>query len=164
MKRWPLLLGAAALATSVSCMARAEADIFPRPVQLTVELPQPAQKLLYVHEVMPVEAGALTLYYPKYIPGDHGPDGPIDTMMGLQISAGGKRIARQRDAVDMFTFHLVVPPGVKQIDIRVQFPESRRITSNLMGITWDHVALYRAAFPRKPTVRQPAREIPDERR
>ena len=160
MKRWPLLLGAAALATSVSCMASAEAGIPARPVQLTVELPQPAQKLLYVHEVMPVEAGALTLYYPKYIPGDHGPDGPIDTMMGLQISAGGKRIAWQRDAVDMFTFHLMVPQGVKQIDIRFQFPESRRITSNLMGVTWDHVALYRAGVPTKAQMFQPSLVIP----
>jgi predicted metalloprotease with PDZ domain len=81
-------------------------------------------------------------------------------MMGLQISAGGKRIAWQRDAVDMFTFHLVVPQGVQQIEIRFQFPESDRITPNLMGLTWDHVALYRAGTPTKTQMFEPTISIP----
>lgn len=141
-------------------MALADVDVSAHPVELTVELPHPAQKVFYVHEVMPVEPGELTLYYPKYIPGDHSPDGPIDTMMGLQISAGGKRIAWQRDAIDMFTFHLVVPSGTDRIDIRFQFPESRRITPNLMGINWNHVALYRAGYPSKVQMFQPTLVIP----
>jgi predicted metalloprotease with PDZ domain len=160
MKRWPLLAGVAALAVSVHCAAQADAKSSTIPVELTVKLPDPGQKILYVHEVMPVEPGELTLYYPKYIPGDHSPDGPIGTMMGLRITAGGKRVAWQRDAVDMFTFHLVVPPGADRLDIRFEFPEEDRITPNLMDLTWDHVALYRAGAPSKAQMFRPAMVIP----
>ena len=160
MKRWPLLLGTLALAASAPCISHADAGAPAKPVELTVSLPDPAQKVLYVHETMPVAPGKLTLYYPKYIPGDHAPDGPIGTMMGLEISASGKRIAWQRDPVDMFTFHLVVPEGVDSIDIRFQFPDTDRITPNLMDLTWDHVALYRAGEPTKSQMFQPTLEMP----
>ena len=127
MKPWSLLLGTLAFAASASCAARADAPA--RPVELTVSLPDPAQKVLYVHETMPVAPGKLTLYYPKYIPGDHAPDGPIGTMMGLEITAGGKRVAWQRDPVDMFTFHLEVPAGADSIDIRFQFPDTDTVAA-----------------------------------
>jgi len=130
------------------------------PVALTVELPNPTQTILYVHEVMPVRAGPLTLYYPKYIPGDHAPDGPIDRMMGLEIKAGDRRIAWQRDAVDMFTFHVAVPAGVAKIDIRFQFPASDRVTPNLMGLEWNDVALYQADSPTKEQLFEPTLVIP----
>jgi len=109
MKRLSLLLGAAVLAASVSCFGQTVAKGPAGPVALTVRLPHPQQTILYVHEVMPVTPGPLTLYYPKWIPGDHAPDGPIGTMMGLEITASGKRIAWLRDEVDMFAFHLTVP-------------------------------------------------------
>lgn len=160
MKRWPSLLGAMALAASAGGAAHATANHAVDPVALTVSLPDPAQKVLYVHETMPVAPGKLTLYYPKYIPGDHAPDGPIGTMMGLEISANGKRIAWQRDPVDMFTFHLDVPAGVHSIAIRFQFPDTERITPNLMDLTWEHVALYRAGQPTRDQMFQPMLEMP----
>lgn len=162
MKRLSLLLGAVVLVASMSCMGQADVKVPAGPVALTVRLPDPAQKLLYVHEVMPVRPGPLTLYYPKWIPGDHSPDGPIGTMMGLEITAGGKRIAWQRDQVDMFTFHLTVPSGVDRIDIRFQFPSTDRISPHLMDLTWDHVALYQAGYPTKLQLYQPTLVIPED--
>src|SRR5690348_14964848 len=160
MKRWPLLLGTLALAASASCIAHADAGVSAKSVELVVSLPNPAQKVLYVHETMPVAPGKLTLYYPKYIPGDHAPDGPIGTMMGLEISANGKRIAWHRDEVDMFTFHLTVPAGTHRIDIRFEFPDEDRATRNLLDLTWDHVALYRAGSPTKDQLYRPTFVIP----
>ncbi|MEO6800740.1 MAG: M61 family peptidase, partial [Rhodanobacter sp.] len=158
MKRLVLLLGA--LVVSLSCAGQTPADLPAGPVAITVRLPNPGQKVLYVHEVMPVRPGPLTLYYPKYIPGDHAPDGPIGAMMGLEITAGGKPVAWQRDEVDMFTFHLTVPAGVEKLDIRFQFPDEERITPNLLDLTWDHVALYQAGYPTKVQQYQPSLVIP----
>lgn len=159
MKRLSLLLGAVALVASVSCMGQTDVKLSVA-VALTVRLPDPGQKILYVHEVMPVKPGPLTLYYPKYIPGDHAPDGPIGTMMGLEVMAGGKRIAWHRDEVDMFTFHLTVPTGINQIDIRFQFPAHDRVTPSLMGLEWNDVALYQAGYPTKVQMYQPTLVIP----
>ena len=156
MKRLSWLVCAFALVASVSCLA-AEA---PGPVALTVSLPDPGQKILYVHEVMPVSPGPLTVYYPKWIPGDHSPDGPIGEIMGLEFSGNGQRIAWQRDELDRFTFHLTVPAGVHQLDIRFQFPSSDRVTANLIDLTWDHVSLYRAGYPTRDQLFQPSLVIP----
>ena len=142
-------------------MAGASAHAPPGPVVLTVRLPRPSQKLFYVHEVIPARPGALTLYYPKWIPGDHAPDGPIEAMMGLEITAGGKRIAWHRDEVDMFAFHLTVPAGVDRIDVHFQFPATDRITPHLTGVEWNDVALYEAGYPTKAQIFQPTLVLPD---
>ena len=159
MKRLSLLLGVVALVASMSCKAQTDVKLSAA-VALTVRLPDPEQKILYVHEGMPVRPGPLTLYYPKYIPGDHAPDGPIGTMMGLEVTAGGKRIAWRRDQIDMFTFHLTVPAGVDRIDIRFQFPADDRVTPSLMGLEWNTVALYQAGYPTKVQMVQPTLVIP----
>jgi hypothetical protein len=67
MKRLSLLLGAGALAASVSCFGQTDVKGPAGPVALTVRLANPKQKILYVHEVMRVRPRPLTLYYPKYI-------------------------------------------------------------------------------------------------
>jgi len=160
MKRWSLFLSALALAASVPCIGQTDVKTLAGSVALTVQLPSPKQQILYVDEEMPVRSGPLTLYYPKYIPGDHAPDGPIGTMMGLEITADGKRIAWRRDEVDMFTFHLTVPPGVDRIDIRFEFPARDRVTPNLTGLEWNDVTLYQAGYPTRVQMYQPALVIP----
>ncbi len=160
MKRLSVLLIALAFLAPVPGLAQTQANAAAGTVDLTVRLAHPEQKLLYVHEVMPVQPGPLTLYYPKYIPGDHSPDGPIGTLMGLEISANGKRIAWHRDEVDMFTFHLTVPPATQRIDIRFEFPAEDRATRNLLDLTWDHVALYRAGSPARDQLYRPTLVIP----
>jgi predicted metalloprotease with PDZ domain len=160
MNRLSLLWGAVALAAASSCLGQAAAKGPAGPVALEVRLPNPGQQILYVHEAMPVRPGPLTLYYPKYIPGDHAPDGPIDAMMGLEIAANGKPVAWLRDEVDMFTFHVVVPSGVDRIDISFQFPARDRVTPNLMGLEWNDVALYQAGYPTSVEMYRPSLVIP----
>ncbi|MBS0381329.1 MAG: M61 family metallopeptidase [Proteobacteria bacterium] len=160
MKRLPWLVCVFALAASGSCLAAENPGPAPGPVALTVSLPDPGQKLLYVDEVMPVAPGPLTLYYPKWIPGDHSPDGPIGDVMGFEFSANGKRLAWQRDELDRFTFHLDIPADAHQLDIRFEFPSSDRVTTNLIDLTWDHVALYRAGIPTKDQMFQPTLVVP----
>jgi predicted metalloprotease with PDZ domain len=160
MNRLSFLVGAVLFIASAPCIGQTDAKTPAGPVALTVQLPNPQQQILYVKEVMPVSPGPLTLCYPKYIPGDHAPDGPIDEMMGLEITADGKPVAWLRDEVDMFTFHLTVPTGVNRIDIRFQFPARDRITPNLLGLEWNEVALYQAGYPTSAEMYQPALVIP----
>ena len=72
---------------------------------------------------MPVKPGPLTLYYPKWIPGEHGPDGPITSLTGLKFEGNGKTIPWQRDLLDVFTFHIDVPAGVSRLDANYDFIE-----------------------------------------
>src|SRR5215469_12682733 len=91
------------------------------PIALTVDAMQSPEKILHVGETIPVHAGPLTLYYPKWIPGNHSPDGPISSLTGLHFTADGKEIPWKRDLLDVFTFHVDVPAGVAKLDAAYDF-------------------------------------------
>jgi len=61
-------------------------------ISLTVDATKTPRKLLHSHEVIPVKPGPLTIYYPKWIPGEHGPNGPIGSVTGLKFEGNGKVI------------------------------------------------------------------------
>src|SRR5208282_3537410 len=118
-------------------------------ISLTVDATKTPQKLLKSHEVIPVKPGPLTLYYPKWIPGEHGPNGPISSVTGLKFEADGKVIPWQRDLLDAFTFHLDIPAGVTELNANFDFiePEGNSATDKLMVLEWNDVVLYPADPP-----------------
>src|SRR5213079_2170873 len=81
-------------------------------VRLRVDATNAQRRLLHVQMTMPAKPGPLTLLYPEWIPGEHGPTGPIVNLVGLKIQGGGKTIPWKRDGVNMYTFHFDVPAGV----------------------------------------------------
>ena len=92
-------------------------------ISLTVDATKTQNKILHAHLVMPVKPGPLTVYYPKWIPGEHGPDGPIASLTRAQVRADGKVIPWQRDLLDVFTFHLDVPDGVSKLEANYDYIE-----------------------------------------
>src|SRR5580693_896304 len=133
-----LLFFASVLVFSASVALAAET------ISLTVDATKTQQKLLRSHEVIPVKPGPLTIYYPKWIPGEHGPNGPISSVTGLKFEAGGKIIPWKRDLLDVFTFHLDIPAGVSQLDASFDFiePDGNSATDKLTVIEWNDVVLY----------------------
>ena len=118
-------------------------------IQLTVDASRTQQKLLRAHLVLPVKPGPLTLYYPKWIPGEHGPDGPITSLTGLKFEGNGKSIPWQRDLLDVFTFHVDVPAGVSRLEANYDFiePDGMSATDQVMVLEWNQVVLYPADPP-----------------
>ncbi|MGH8183741.1 MAG: M61 family metallopeptidase, partial [Rhodanobacteraceae bacterium] len=132
-------------------------------IDLSVAVGQPQQHVFYVTEKIPVTAGPLTLYYPKWIPGDHGPDGPIGNMAGLFFKAGGKTLAWNRDPVDMYTFHLDIPQGVDMLTVNFDMLPSHgndSITPQLLVLEWNQVALYPAGLPTAKITFDPSITLP----
>lgn len=120
-------------------------------ISLRVDATRTRQKTLHAHEVIPVEPGPLTLYYPKWIPGEHGPDGPIADLTGLKFECDGKIIPWQRDLLDVFTFHLNIPTGVNKVEADFDYiePDGFSATDRLMVLEWNDVLLYPAGVPMK---------------
>ena len=118
-------------------------------ISLTVDATKTQNKILHAHLVMPVKSGPLTIYYPKWIPGEHGPDGPIASLSGLKFSADGKVIPWQRDLLDVFTFHLDVPEGVTRLEANYDYiePDGGSATDKLLILEWNEVALYPEGTP-----------------
>ena len=126
---------------------------YPGVIQLDVDASDLNQKIFRIHESIPVTAGKLTLLYPKWLPGTHGPNGPISELAGLKLSAGGKPLEWKRDTVDMFAFHVEVPAGVQSIDAEYQFlspidlSQGRiTVTPEIVGVQWNTVVLYPAGY------------------
>src|SRR6202044_1737855 len=117
-------------------------------ISLTVDASQAPLKIIRSHMVMPVKPGPLTLYYPKWIPGNHSPDGPIASLTGLKFSANGKTIPGQRDLRDVFTFHVDVPSGTDRLDISFDYIEGGASgTDKLFILEWNSNVLYPAGTP-----------------
>lgn len=121
------------------------------PITLTVDTTHSPEKILHVRETIPVHAGPLTLYYPKWIPGNHSPSGPISSLTGLHFTADGKEIPWKRDLLDVFTFHLDVPAGAAKLDAAYDVIENdgASATNNLFVLEWNEVTLYPAGTPSK---------------
>src|SRR5512142_3251595 len=85
------------------------------------------RKIFHAKLTIPASQGTLTLYYPKWIPGEHGPTGPVQDLTGLIFTAGGQRLQWRRDLLDGWTFHVQVPKGVSEITVNLDYasPVSR---------------------------------------
>jgi predicted metalloprotease with PDZ domain len=136
-----------ALVASVSVIAGTH-GISAQNISLTVDATKTQNKILHAHLVMPVKAGPLTLYYPKWIPGEHGPDGPIADLAGLKFEGNGKVIPWKRDLLDTFTFHVDIPEGVSSLEASYDLiePDGASATDKLMVLEWNQVVLYPAGF------------------
>jgi predicted metalloprotease with PDZ domain len=130
-----------------SCIAAAQSA----PITLSVDLTDAPRKILHATEVMPVTAGPLTVVYPKWIPGEHGPTGPIENMAGFFITANGQPVKWERDKVDMFAYHVTVPQGVTQLEMKIDFLASSALSGfsaggstseNLALLSWNTLLVY----------------------
>ena len=88
-----------------------------KPIRIAVDLRDATKYVFHATLEFPVKEGALTLVYPKWIPGDHAPTGPITDLTGLKFRAGGKEIPWMRDDVDMYAFRCAVPAGAETLEV-----------------------------------------------
>jgi Peptidase M61 N-terminal domain len=93
----------------------------PPTVTIAVDATSAPRKIFHASLKIPANAGDLTLYYPKWIPGEHAPDGPVTDLAGLKFSAGGKTLKWRRDLLDGFTIHVEVPAGVAEVSAELDF-------------------------------------------
>lgn len=121
------------------------------PVLLNVDLRDAPKHIFHAKLSLPVQPGPLTLLYPKWIPGEHSPVGPIVDLVGLQLSGNGQDLAWRRDDVDMFAFHLEVPSGVNTLQAAYDYVspaeasgsrEHPSSTQKLAVLNWYTVTLY----------------------
>jgi predicted metalloprotease with PDZ domain len=107
----------------------------------------------HVHLVLPVKPGKLTLLYPKWLPGEHSPDGPVAGISGLKFSSRGQTLAWQRDLDNMYAFHLNIPGGATELDVVFEVDAVQGATDNnalrtstesLSLILWNQLLLYPA--------------------
>ena len=105
------------------------------PVDLEVDLTEVARRVVHTKLTIPAAPGPLTLYYPKWVPGTHGPIGPVSEQAGLRIKAGEETLPWKRDDVDTYAFHVTVPDEVKTIEVSFDLILQPPGTGSWLGTT-----------------------------
>jgi predicted metalloprotease with PDZ domain len=139
------------LAVSASALA-ATSPATPPTITIAVDATTAPRKIFHATLKIPATPGDLTLYYPKWIPGEHAPDGPVIDLAGLKFFAAGKPLKWRRDLLDGFTLHVDVPTGVNEITAELDFlspatfeggfSAGSSATDKLAIISWNQVLLY----------------------
>jgi predicted metalloprotease with PDZ domain len=123
---------------------------FAQSIRLHVDLTDAPRNIYHAKLNIPVLPGATTLVFPKWIPGNHRPSGPIAALTGIHMEAAGKVVVWKRDDVDMYAFHVTIPEGVHELDVSLDAitsndsagGEGPAASSNLLDLNWNAVVLY----------------------
>lgn len=136
------------------------------PMTLELDARPASRGLMYSHMTIPAKPGDFVIVYPKWIPGEHGPTGPLNDLTQLKVSAGGHTLQWRRDKVDMYAFHVDVPQGVSRINVDftvvLNAPGDVMSTKNLAIVNWNRDLLYQSnvnshQYYVKPTLLLPRR-------
>jgi predicted metalloprotease with PDZ domain len=124
----------------------------PPTVTIVVDATNAPRKIFHATLTIPAAPGDLTLYYPKWIPGEHAPDGPVVDLAGLKFFANGKPLKWRRALDDGFTLHVEVPAGATEVAAELDFlspatfeggfSAGSSATDKLAVISWNQVLLY----------------------
>lgn len=144
------------------------AKAFPGEITLAVDATDVARGIFQIKQDLPIAApGPLTLLYPEWLPGNHGPRGPIDKLAGLVIEGGGKTLPWRRDPVNVYAFHVDVPAGVSTLNVRFQYvspvqgAQGRIVASPAMlNLQWNATVLYPAGYYANQIAVRPSVTLP----
>jgi predicted metalloprotease with PDZ domain len=130
------------------------------PIEITADLSDAPRKLYHAEVDLPVTAGPLTLTTPEWIPGNHRPTGPVDSITGVVFTVDGKPLAWRRDDVDLYEFHLDIPKGVTRLHAHLDCIVTARVSQKLAVLEWEKLLLYPAHIPVKEIAVQPSLKVP----
>lgn len=125
-------------------------------LKLDVDVTEASRRIVHAREILDVRPGPLTLAYAEWIPGEHGPTGPVVDLVGLKLQSAGaggstSTVPWRRDLANMYLFHCDVPEGISSIEITFDFilsPVVRGFSSaasssaHLIVLSWNTVVLY----------------------
>ena len=124
-----------------------------QPIKITVDARDILRRVVTSKIVLPAKPGAMTLHFPKWIPGTHGPFGPVTKLAGIKLTANGQPLPWKRDSDDMFAFHCDVSENVAAIEAELLYVVAARadylevslgvVASKHMAIlNWNALLLY----------------------
>jgi predicted metalloprotease with PDZ domain len=144
------------------------------PITLSVDLTDAPRKILHATEIIPIQSSPqpvnMTLVYPEWIPGEHGPTGPIVNQAGFVITTpSGERVKWERDLVDMYSYHITVPAGITQLNIKMdylamsgaEFTAGGSTSANLALLSWNTLLVYPANTNAADVMITPSIKIPE---
>ena len=138
-------------------------------IRLAVDLRDAPRHVFHARETLPVAPGVLALRYPKWLPGEHSPTGPVVDLAGIRVSAGKQTLAWERDPVDMHLIRVNVPAAVRQIEVALDyltpsrggsFSDGPATSARVAVLAWNTVLLYPDGARAADLQVEPSLELP----
>lgn len=140
-------------------------------MKVHVDASDAARGIFHAEIEISCSPGVVTLVYPKWIPGEHAPFGPIMQVVGVNFTALGKPASWQRDPDDMFTFHCTVPENASVLNVSLDYLSpsattgpgygySPNSTGRLLMLLWNHLLLYPESESTDNVQCQPSMRLP----
>lgn len=137
----------------VSCPLAVHAAGPPPHINITLDATDAPRKIFHAQLTIPASPGTLTLFYPKWIPGEHAPSGPAIDLAGLKFTGNGQILKWRRDLADNWTVHVEVPNGVQEVHASLDylspveseqglFTAGASATQKMTVISWNQDLLY----------------------
>ncbi len=113
----------------------------------------------------------MTLVYPEWIPGEHGPTGPVVDQAGFVITTqSGERVKWERDPVNMYAYHITVPQGATLLHIKMDFlatasaegfSAGASTSANLVLLSWNELVVYPTGTNAGEIMVTPSLKVPE---
>ena len=161
-------VGTPALPVALAPIPAAKDEAYPGVIKLHVDATDIDRRLIQVRQTIPVSGpGPLVLFYPQWIPGQHGPVGPVANVGGLTFTADGQRLEWVRNTVQPWAYQIEVPAGVSEVDVAFQWltpiegAQGRVVvTPEMLNIQWEKALLYPAGYYSRQITFQPTLKLP----
>ncbi len=161
-------VGTPALPVALAPIPAAKDEAYPGVIKLHVDATDIDRRLIQVRQTIPVSGpGPLILFYPQWIPGNHGPVGPVANVGGLTFTANGQRLEWVRNTVQPWAYQIEVPAGVSEVDVAFQWltpiegAQGRVVvTPEMLNIQWEKALLYPAGYYSRQITFQPTLKLP----
>jgi predicted metalloprotease with PDZ domain len=167
---WAIVVCAAVLPLAAQKSKPAPKSV-PPTITVAVDASEAPRKIFHAHLSIPASPGTLTLYYPKWIPGEHGPTGPIQDLAGLKFTANGQTLKWRRDLLDGWKFYVEVPAGASTVNASLDFisPTGEEglftggasATDRMTVLSWNTVLLYPAGYTTDELTYQASLRLPE---
>src|ERR1700722_18263956 len=155
----PLVLALAIAVPALVTSARGQ-DTSASVMKLLVDESQAARRIAFVHEEIHVRPGSIALAYPRWIPGEHGPTGPIQQFAALRIHAGNEALPWTRDPEEIATIHVEIPAGVDRISVDFDTLLENTVSDHQFLLAWNTVVLYPRAIDKRQLMIEPSILLP----
>lgn len=141
---------------------------YPGVITLEMDATDIDRRIVSVKQTIPVTGpGPLILLYPEWIPGNHGPVGPVDDIADLHVTAGGQALRWVRNTVQTNAVQVEVPAGATSVEVSFKWltpidgSQGRVvITDEMLNIQWEKAIFYPAGYYSRQITYQPSLRLP----
>lgn len=127
---------------------------------LQVDETQAYRRIAFVHEEIRTQPGLLALAYPRWIPGEHGPTGPIQNLAAIRVHAGETTLPWTRDPDDINTIKIDVPPNTTSVTVDFDTLLENTISDHQILLAWNTSVLYPRGIDKRELMIEPSILLP----